>query len=405
MKNKMEQLFGTKEEMFLGIALMLGLLLPHTSTTFMLVNPILCMIFIFTKGHNFCKYGWAPITAIIISMLINSAGAASGKSILTATSILLCLAAFPMVSGTKLKNVYIYICFGIILLSQVAYMFHLGFITTILDTVYPITWGEDFITIANANANFDNYLDFRLGGLYRNPNHCAKYVTFLMAIFIATNASEKKIKDQVIFLGLCYFSVIMTGSRTGFIISSILIMLALFRNQKTTGVMKVFVIAIVAGLLIYNYMSGGGGRGASIEAGFHGSADMKWLLLMDYLSQETSIIYYMFGHLDLRLFNPTLVVEYSFDAEYGYIIYCFGFTGLLAFIYYLYQLFLHLDKTKRVFFVAALWMITSSIFMAYRAVFVFMLLLSTIYDNKKGIQQTAKKEKLCAADRVVGANS
>jgi hypothetical protein len=379
MNNNLESLFGTRMEMFLGIALVLGLLLPHTSTMFLLVNPLLCIIFLLQKGKTFCRYGIAPIAAILISLLINAAGAASGKSMLTAISILLCLSAFPMVSGTKLKDVYIYLCFGFILLSQVAYMFHLGFIASFFDTVYPITWGENFITIANENATLDNYLDFRLGGLYRNPNHCAKYVTFLMAIFIANNAKEKTIREQVIFLTLCYFSVIMTGSRTGFLISSILILMALFRNQKTPSVMKAFVIALVVGLMIYNYMSGGAGRGAGIEAGFHGSADMKWLLLMDYLSHETSIIYYLFGHLDLQLFNPALNVNYSFDAEYGYIIYCFGFVGLFAFIYYLYKLYKHLDKTNRVFFVVVLWMITSSIFMAYRAVFVFMLLLSTIY--------------------------
>ena len=393
MKNKKEQLFGTREEMFLGIALMLGLLLPHTSTMFMLVNPLLCIIFLLLKGKPFCRYGIAPIAAIFISILINAAGAASGKSVLTAISILLCLSAFPMVWGTRLKDVYIYISFGIILLSQVAYMFHLDFITSFFDAVYPITWGEDFITIANENATFDNYLDFRLGGLYRNPNHCAKYVTFLMAIFIANSAKEKKIGEQLIFMALCYFCVIMTGSRTGFLISSLLIMLALFSNQKTSGVMKTVVIVVVAGLMIYNYMSGGGGRGAKIEEGFHGSADMKWILLMDYLSHETSIIYYLFGHLDLQLFNPSFDVGYSFDAEYGYIIYCFGFIGLFAFIYYLYKLYKHLDKTNKVFFVSALWMITSSIFMSYRAVFVFMLLLSTIYDNKKENLLAAKKEK------------
>lgn len=385
----MKSLFGTRMEVLLGIALILGLLLPHTSTAFMLVNPILCVLFfLLKKGKSFCKYGIAPIAAIFISMLINAGGAASGKSTLTAFSILLCLSAFPMVSGIKLKDVYIYLCFGVIFLSQVAYMLHLGVITSFINMVYPINWGEDFIAIANENATFDNYLDYRLGGLYRNPNHCAKYVTFLMAVFVANNASEKKIREQVIFLALCYFSVIMTGSRTGFLISSILIMMSLFRNQKTSGIMKTIVMALVAGLMIYNYMSGGGGRGAMIEEGFQGSADQKWLLLMDYLSHETSIIYYLFGHLDLQLFNPSYDVGFSFDAEYGYIIYCFGFVGLFAFIYYLYKIYKHLDKTKRVFFVAVLWMITSSIFFAYRAVFVYMLLLSTIYRQKpKGIKQ------------------
>lgn len=385
-----KEVFGNRQEFFLGLALMIGLLLPHTSTTYLLINPLLCFYFIYTRNKgSFCREGRVPIAAIILSILVNMAGAATGKSLLTATSILLCIMAFPMVNNVKLKNIYIYMCFGLILLSQVGYMFHFGFITAIVDRLYPISWGEDFITRANEYATIDNYMDYRLGGLYRNPNHCAKYVSFLMAIYIVSN-KDKTIIKQVAFLFLCYISIILTGSRTGFAIGSILILMAFMSSNKKSPALRI-AVSIGALIFILNIISsGGGGRGTKIEEGFHGSADMKWKLLMDYLTHEDSIIYYFVGHLDLSLFNPSFDVNYSFDAEYGYMIYCFGFIGLFAFVYYLYKIYCNIEKENRLFFFVTLWMLTSSIFFAYRAVFVYMLLLSIIY---KGPKVTANRNK------------
>lgn len=383
-----KETFGSRQEFFLGLALMIGLLLPHTSSMLLFINPLLCIVFFLQKkDRNICREGWWPIAAIILSMLVNMAGAASGKSMLTAFSILLCIAAFPMVNNVKLRNIYIYLCFCFIFLSQVGYMLNLGIITSIVDKLYPITWGEDFISKANEYASIDNYLDFRLGGLYRNPNHCAKYVSFLLAIYIVFNI-KRPIAQKALFMFLCYFSIMLTGSRTGFAIGSILVLMAFLKGKNKSSALKYALTAGVLVLMIYNVVSGGGGRGAKIEEGFHGSADMKWKLLMDYLTHEESLLYYFVGHLDLQLFNPSFDVNYSFDAEYGYIIYCFGFLGLFAFIYYLYKIFCNIEKDNRLFFIVTLWMITSSIFFAYRAVFVYMLLLSTIYRQKpKGIKQ------------------
>jgi len=381
-----KEVFGAKKDVSLGIALMIGLLLPHTNRMLLYINPLICIGFFMNRDTKFCRDGWAPIIAIIMSMLVNMAGAASGKSMLTAFSILLCIVSFPMVNNLRLRNIYIYICFGFIFLSQIGYMFNFGLVTSLVDTLYPITWGEDFITKANENVTIDNYIDFRLGGLYRNPNHCAKYVSFLMAIYIVFN-KKKPIIQQAVFVFLCYTSILLTGSRTGFLIGSILVLMTFLRSNKKSTLMRIAVTAGVLILMIYNITSGGGGRGAKIEAGFHGSADMKWKLLMDYLTNENSVLYYLIGHLDLSLYNPSFDVNYSFDAEYGYMIYCFGFIGLFAFAYYLYAIFCHIEKNDRIFFIVALWMLTSSIFFAYRAVFVFMLLLSTIYrQNTKRIR-------------------
>lgn len=383
MSKHKESIFGGREEILLGLALIIGLLLPHSGVMSQLINPLMCVLFFLQKKEQFDRTGMMPLVAVGISMLINMVGAASGKSMLTALSIIMCIAAFPMVNNVRLKNIYFYICFGVIFLSQIAYIFHMGFIISIVDTVWPITsWGEDFITLTNASVDISNFNEFRLGGLYRNPNHLAKYVTFLLAIYLVNN-SHKTIRNQALFSALCFVCIMLTGSRTGFVVGSLLILFGLFRNQHSSKTVRLIAAFAVIGYLIYTFVSDSGGRGMHIEEGLQDSAGAKLLIVIDYLSQEVNPIYLAFGHLDFSLFNPSFDVNYSFDCEYGYLIYCFGFFGLFAFIYYLLQVYKRVDRSDRIFFFVLLWMITSSIFMAYRAVFVFMLLLSTIYKKEK----------------------
>ena len=382
MSRHKENIFGRRNEILLGLALIIGLLLPHSGVMSQIVNPIICVLFFIQKRGEFDRNGIMPLVAVGISMLLNMVGAATGKSMLTALSIIMCIAAFPMVNNVRLKNIYFYLCFGVIFLSQVAYVFHIGFVISIVDTVWPITsWGEDFITRTNASVDISNFSEFRLGGLYRNPNHLAKYVTFLLAIYLVNN-SHKSIRNQALFSVLCFISIILTGSRTGFVIGSLLILFGLFRNQGSSKTLRIVAAFSAVGYLAYTFIQGTGGRGMHIEEGLQDSAGAKLLLVIDYLSQEINPIYLAFGHLDFSLFSPSFDVLYSFDCEYGYLIYCFGFFGLFAFIYYLVKIYKRVDKSDRIFFFVLLWMITSSIFMAYRAVFVFMLLLSTIYQQK-----------------------
>ena len=383
MRRQKESIFGGRDEVLLGLALMIGLLLPHSGVMSQIVNPLMCVLFFMLKRGGFDRTGVMPLVAVGISMLLNMVGAATGKSMLTALSIIMCIAAFPMVNNVRLKNIYFYICFGVIFLSQIAYLFHIGPITSIVDTVWPVTsWGEDFIARTNTSVDISNFREFRLGGLYRNPNHLAKYVSFLLAIYLVNN-SHKSIKDQALFSVLCFISLLLTGSRTGFVIGSLLILFGLLRNQGSSKTLRIVAAFSVVAYLAYTFIEGVGGRGMHIEEGLQDSAGAKLLLVIDYLSQEINPIYLAFGHLDFSLFNPSFDVNYSFDCEYGYLIYCFGFFGLFAFIYYLVKIYERVDKSDRIFFFVLLWMLTSSIFMAYRAVFVFMLLLSTIYKKEK----------------------
>ena len=378
--NGVSEMFGNWSELIFGLALTIGLLLPHSSIRLQLINPILCVLFFLQKRGKFDRTGLLPIAVVFISMIINMIGAVSGKSMLTALSIVMCILVFPMVNNVKVKDSYLFICFSIIFLSQIAYVIHLDPIISIVDAIWPISWGEGFINHTIENVDISNYEEFRLGGLYRNPNHLAKYVSFILAIYLVNN-NNKRIWGQLFFSALCFFSIMLTGSRTGVVVGSLLVIFGLFRNQSSSKTIRIVVALGVVFYLLYSIASGSGGRGMTIGEGLQGSAGPKMRMLIDYLSHESRPVYLLFGHLDPSQFQPSYYVTHSFDCEYGYLIYCFGFVGLIAFLAYLFRLYKSVKKSDRFFFFILLWMISSSIFFAYRAVFVFMLLLSTIYQK------------------------
>ena len=199
---------------------------------------------------------------------------------------------------------------------------------------------------------------------------------------------------MIVFSILCFISIVFTGSRTGFVIVAILLLFGLSRNQSSSSTFRrVFVYMAVIGLLVYFLTSGLGGRGMTVEKGMKDSAGLKFKMLLDYLSHENSIVYYLFGHLDYSLFQASFIASYSLDSEYGYIIYCFGFFGLFSFIYYLWKVYHWVEKKNRLFFVVLLWMVSSTIIMSYRAIFVFMLLLSSIYPTVENRNNYVKPYK------------
>jgi hypothetical protein len=379
MKKYIVSIFGTKMEILIGIILLIGFLLPHTNTLFLSVNPLICiLLFLITSKKKFQKIIFLPILSILIAIIFNIEGNASIKSLFASANIVICLLTFPFVNNVIIRNFYIYLCFGVIFISQIGYIYHWGPVTSLVDTYYPITWGEHFITHTNENIDIDNYLSFRLGGLYRNPNQCAKYVTMLLAIYFVNNL-KSSLKTQLGLAFIACYSVLLTGSRTGFIIASALVLFTIYRKRVSPAFI---VLTALIFFLLVGYLSEVSLRGIDIESGLQNSAGLKFSMTMNYLSTESSLLRLLFGNLDMSLFDSGQ--SYSLDCDYGYIIYCYGFVGLLSFFYFLIKVFKNTPKDKRRFFFILLWMITSSIFMAYRTIFVFMLLSSTIFANYRG---------------------
>ena len=375
----------TKMSHFVGIGLVLGFLLPHSSTVFLLVNPLLCIFYqLYKQNQFFNKNNWIVLAPILLTLLINIPQGVSSKAIMSCFAILLYFFCFPMVGQVKVPNVYLYFILGFILLSQVAFAFGIGFMEDLLNTYYPLS-EEDTSGLHQQNTvNADNMLDFRLGGLYHNSNDCARALCFLLAGFLALN-DEKPIRKLLPFVIISFYGVLLTGSRTGFAVASLVIIAFLFVDERVSIGWRYGVT--LSAILVFMFLIF---IGSDSFRGFNvfdtGSTDMKEETFGYYLSQENSVLRILLGYLDTSRYDTSGSTSYvmaKFDSDYGYIIFSYGFIGFFAILLYFFTIFRIMDKYGRIFFILLLWMYSSTIVMSFRALFLFMLLLSCVYGHHK----------------------
>lgn len=386
---------SVKSSHLVGIALLLGFVLPHTNTFFLLINPLLCIYLSWHyKDRKWNRYVLWVLVPLSISMVLNFQVAAL-KAFQSTFTIMLLFACFPYVGKTKVSNKYIYLCFGYILISQLVYVLDITFLTNFFNNTYPIA--EDDIARlerVDVNITYITLLDYRLGGLYHNSNQCARYVTFLLAFYLL-NGQREKSKLSLVFILLAYFSIILTGSRTGFAIASLVIFFGYIRNHKTSALLRFFLICLALYGVYYIIQSGISFRGAEIEAGVSNSLSAKFFTFLYYILNETSGMKLLFGNLDISLFEGSYGIAMShFDCEYGSLIYKYGFIGFGGIIYFWWLTWKRMDKTTWIYFILLLWIISSTIIASYRASFVFMLLLSVLYNQYRIIETSDDNNKL-----------
>ena len=124
-------------------------------------------------------------------------------------------------------------------------------------------------------------------------------------------------------------------------------------------------------------------RGMQVGEGMNDSSNLKWEIFKNYISSESNPIKLIFG---------TLQSTRPFDAEYGYIVGQYGFMGLLVYCVFWYKLFKTTRKENRCIFPILLWMLSSSIMMAYRSAFLAMMIFSSYYQRTSEIGTEVKKK-------------
>ncbi len=354
--------------------------MPHTMTLFLVVNPLICLILkLLNKEKVHCGFRIIPIAFVVFAFLINAVDVSS-KSILSGATIVLYLFCFPFVKGSKISNWCLYFCMGYILFTQLIYLINVPYLTSLFDLMYPIgendtnsvEWMKNHITT-------DNIAEYRLGGLYRNANQCSRYVTFLVLLFICNN-NERRIKENLLFIVLAYSSIVLCGSRTGFVIGSLIIGTYLVRNRYLSQGKKLLVclVLIVAAAWIVINGANSGIRGMDIESGFDNSLSAKTSTFNYYLSTEQSVFRLMFGHFDTSLYHPNDLFMSKFDSEYGDWIFSFGFVGFIALLFFYLCIFRLVRKEFRICFWGLLWMISSTTMASFRASFIWIMLLSFV---------------------------
>lgn len=377
-----QKVANNRSEHIIGIALLIALFLPHISTPLLLVNPIMCLLLFIYFRNKRCAI---PLTgkilfiiALLLSFIANFAFVdVSSKSLVSFVNILLVLVCFPIVGNYKIRNIYFYIAALYIILSQFAMFLHIPFLSTLYDILYPI--GDDkeaYFDYVAQNASLDTVSSFRLSGLFRNPNQCAKFTTILFSAFVLEN-KNKPILKLIPFIVISAFSVLMTGSRTGLVIFSVILICGLWSNSTVTRKQRNFVLLGILGAFIALIISESNFRGLKIEEGFNDSAGSKFKALLDYLGNDNGFIHLLFGNFDPELFSATSAnVINSLDSEYGYVIFNYGIVSFIAYIAFFVSVKRKLNKHDMIILIPLLWIVSSTILLAYRPIMVYLILLS-----------------------------
>ena len=362
-----------------GISIVIGFILPHTISPILLyINPLIVVFFkIYNKEKSY-YFNSVVLVALFIPLLLNLAQGITFKSIQIWATICLCFFCFPFVGRIKVHNIYIYITFVLIFVSQIASLFQISFLIDIIDRLYPMNeYMEGALTYMAENITLDNYTTFRLGGIYRNSNSCSEALCMLLGFFIANN---KKIeKSTLLFMAIMMYAIIITGSRTGFIVSSLMISLFFILNRRFAYILPVGIVFIL--FIIF----GGNSelRVFEVQEGLSGSLSTKSDTFVSYISNEESPIKLLFGYFDAVRYRTMAQLGFmkTFDSDYGTLIFSYGFVGFFVILLFLYTVFKRVGKHEKICFVLLLWMSSATIFKSFRMIFLFMLLLSIIYSN------------------------
>ena len=341
----------------------------------------LLLTYSFYKSRRWKPYVLIVVIPVFLSMLINIQ-VASQKAFLSAFTILLYFLCFPFVGKVRLHIIYLYICLGYIVVSQLVYLLGIPILTNFFDTAYPISEDDlNYFQHMQSSISYDVIFNYRLGGLYHNANQCAKYICMLMAFFLVTNQNKKNM-DVLVFSGIAYASILLTGSRTGFVVASAILYFGLLRQKSYKGTVRFVFLAMAVVGLGYIIGSGTALRGFDVQRGIHNSANVKWDTFVFYLTNEPSIISLMLGHFDSSLFEGSAnTIQGYFDCEYGDLVFRFGIIGFLSIMVFWWKIAKSINKSCRFYFLILLWIISSSIVASFRALFIFLLLLSVIYSN------------------------
>lgn len=305
------------------------------------------------------------------------------KAMARVLSLVIYFICFPIVGSYRVRNGYLYTCLIIIFISQISYIYHIRFITNIIDNFYPISASDlNEMNYMRTNIGVDTFSNYRLGGLYRNANHCAEYICVLLAFFLSANF-EQKIKRLLPYIIISSVGVILTGSRTGFAVTSCIIFIFIFRRKDVNQLIKWTLLIAGAAALIWVFLNGSDQyRGLNVQKGFANSLAVKNDVLVDYLRYETSLIRLMFGYMDASLYDASngMIMSY-FDAELGNLVFCYGFVGILAIAIFLVSIYRQTKGKLLLFYAVLLWMVSSGVFSAYRTSFIFLLLASSLYSS------------------------
>ncbi|URQ90144.1 hypothetical protein [Pseudoalteromonas sp. SCSIO 43101] len=366
-------------ESYILTLLLLGMLSPtvikiEESMLFILLFGI-CLVLLSTVITNFIEFNGAVLSVEHLTkfFLISVAFIISGER------------ALNKLDRLQLQKLLFFILL-IVFMSQIAISFNLSPFSSFIKSYYIKSE-----VLSNFYKREVIAFDVRNGGLFGNPNQLSKAVTFLVAYFLIIRDTQNKYLFKVtdiIFIGVALLAILLSGSRTGFLISVMIILLFIFPILDLKKKVLFFFLTLIGGgfivfyseLRVFSFASGNG----------VGSLDYKVSFIYEYISLtlDKSPLTFWFGHgfMEDKSSYDTLIVygvNLGFDSDLGFIIYFLGGIGLVWLIISLF--FLNRFYSVPTFCLPLVfWTISSSVFYSIKTLFmviILFLLTSTFRKN------------------------
>jgi hypothetical protein len=391
---------------WVNIAFLLLLFMPNNAIGSLFQVILMVVLFMqtaFGKTQVLKKFSLLKLALVAWLLLVLFYSQLAGYSIYAQSTIkLVSIGLFFLLFPLKLKHgIDQRLILGatvIILITQVAYVLNLNPVIDLINTYYTSEGYFNSSEVVAGNTELEDVFNLRFGGIYRNSNQAGRMITMLFAISLLNFTRPQKRKWTILAsLVLLFFGVLLTGSRTSFLVlillsvSFVLYYLNINRTKVILGgllfVLPVFLF-IGSGnrLLNYSEFSGNAKRGSFLS---------KLNFLNSYID-ETSLTKptdLVFGKFNIDNFSYYYGQRINkFDSEIGYLIHAVGFVGLLLIVIFYLNIFVKSGPKTRFIMLLLFWMITSSVLTNFRFLTLFFLVLSLFYNFDQQEQQEALAE-------------
>lgn len=371
-----------------NFAILAGFLLPHTNFFFLVVHVFLPLFLFITTAKRSSRskstlFAFSYIIFVFAFNVFYGTVIIIPKDLFRLIQFSFFFILFPFVGKVKLYSSTLHIILFFLLLSQLAFVFNIQALTDPLIKVYFNDGDINGISLERyetAANDFSSILQMRYGGIYGNPNQFCRQLTLLYIVYLIEYKSSNT--SRLLFISLIvFFSVLLTGSRTGLIAVVLVVIIFSVRERKKRNRNRGFMLNIAVVLLITIMLIGTfhqtltmGFRGFEIEAGL-GNSLLSKIGFFNTFVTKSSFLNLLFGHLSSSSFERLYGVKYI-DSEWGELFASFGAIGTLIAILILVRIFRYKSKDLNFYLLNLLWGITSTILFSFRMSFLFLLFLS-----------------------------
>ncbi len=244
-------------------------------------------------------------------------------------AIIQCMNFISISNNTYIKVWRVLLC--IVVLVSIIQFTKIYDVNSLLISLYG-----DSVQYLNTKA--DSLSLFRSGSVFVNPNVCATFLCAFLGMYLNyINYVEEKTASKVFTFVVLFTGILLTGSRTGIILSLLLLLLNLIRKFKVKqGGLKylglILIPCVVIAVLMLN-IDYSGLRGFQFEQGLDNSISIK-MDIWQRLLTNMNAVNLLFGYSPFNYHSGKLLVDFDF----GYLTTYYGICGVLIFILMIYSI-------------------------------------------------------------------